>query len=116
MDHKNIKINLNPVLALTFMAVGVTGLLLFFHLGSRGIKNLHEWMSIVFLAVSILHLVLNWKPFLAFLKHRPVVVSIVLVTLLSGLLLLTAPKDGGRGRHGNPNFVDTELLEYSPRK
>ena len=87
MTKKNTRIYINPALVLTFLIVSITGVLLLFHVGGGGIKNLHEWMSIAFLAVSIVHLFLNWKSLLACLKRVPVIISLVVVLILSAFLM-----------------------------
>ena len=95
MTKKNTRTYLNPSLALTFLIVAVTGVLMLFHLGGGGIRSLHEWMSIVFLIVSAVHLVLNWKFLWACLRRGPVIVSMVVILILSVFLIL-----GGNNREG----------------
>lgn len=96
MSRKEIKTKLNPSLGLTFLISGVTGVLLLFHIKSGGIKFLHEWISVAFLVLCVLHLIINWKIFAAFMKRGPVIASLVGVCLLSGLLLLGGQGQGNR--------------------
>jgi len=100
MAGKNIRINLNPPLALTFLVVAMTGVMLFFHIGGGVIHPLHEWLSIVFLILSIIHLTLNWKMLWACLAQGPLKLSILLVVLLSAVLMLGAGSSDGKGPHG----------------
>lgn len=101
MTKKTIRTNLLPALTLTFFIVALTGIMMMFHLGIGGIKPLHEWMSVIFLILCIVHLSLNWKIFMVHLKKGPVIVSLILICILSILLLASG---GGRdrgGRHGH---------------
>ena len=59
MTRKDIKTKLNPALALTFLIVGVTGVLLLFHIQGGGSKFLHEWMSVGFLILCVVHMIIN---------------------------------------------------------
>ena len=100
MTSKEIRTGLHPSLMMSFIIVGVTGILLLLHIDARGIKHLHEWMSVVFLSLCIVHLVLNWKAFLVHLKKGPAVVSVVIICLLSLLLLFSAGNNGRNGHYG----------------
>ncbi|MFH0730414.1 MAG: DUF4405 domain-containing protein [Pseudomonadota bacterium] len=82
MAKKDAKTKLNPSLAITFLIVSVTGIMMLFHAGGRGLKHMHEWMGIVFLIMSIIHLSLNWKSFWANIKHGPIVVPFIAAFLL----------------------------------
>ncbi|MEN6442062.1 MAG: DUF4405 domain-containing protein [Syntrophobacter sp.] len=100
MAGKNIRINLNPPLALTFLIVAVTGVMLFFHIGGGVIHRLHEWLSILFLILSIVHLTLNWTMLWACLAQGPIRLSIIALVLLSAALMLAGGSNDGRGTHG----------------
>lgn len=56
MTGKNTRTNLNPSLALTFLIVAVTGVLMLSHIGGGRIHPLHEWMSVVFLSLCVIGL------------------------------------------------------------
>jgi len=101
MTKKTVRTNLLPALALTFFIVGMTGMMMMFHLGIGGIKLLHEWMSVIFLTLCTVHLIINWKAFLVHLKKGPVIISAIVVCLLSLLLLFTGGGQERGGRHGH---------------
>ncbi len=113
MTKKNLRSSLNPPLVLTFIVVAITGIMLMFHIEARGIKNLHEWMSIVFLVLCIVHLCINWKTFLVYLKNRAVLASVIGVCLLSALLISGAG-DSGRGHHGSSRSGHYKQFNYLP--
>ena len=87
---------LNPVLTLTFLGVGGTGLMMLFHVRSRTINHLHEWTGFFFVLASLLHVVLNWRTLWCYLKTHTAVGVMALVLLLLGLSTL-----GHEGRDGS---------------
>ncbi len=112
MTRKNLRTGLNPSLALTFIIVGLTGIMLMFHIEAGGIKHLHEWMGIVFLILCITHLCLNWKTFLGYLKNRTVLVSAIGICLLSAFLLISTG-DRGKGHYGSSRPGHYKHLDYT---
>ena len=115
MTKTNARTSLHPSLILTFIVVGLTGILLLFHIDVRGIKHLHEWMSVVFLILCIVHLSLNWKAFLVHFKKGPVALSVIGIALLTVLLLFGAGdngKNGSYGRSGSGHYRHLNLKHY----
>jgi len=49
-----------PVIAL-FMIISVTGVFLLLHIGSGGMKAIHEWLGLAFVAFGLLHARANWQ-------------------------------------------------------
>lgn len=98
MDRKFVRTGLQRALALSFLIVGLTGVLLL-HLDVRGLKHLHQRMSLVFLLCCSVHLFLNWRGLRAHLQSGPVVASAVGIGLLSLLLLFSADGKGNNGYH-----------------
>lgn len=100
MTRKNTRIYLNPSLALTFLIVALTGVMMLFHIRGGGIHSLHEWMSIAFLILCIIHLFLNWKLLWTCLVHGPIAWPLVVVFVLSAVLLLFGGGEKGRSAQG----------------
>ena len=74
-----------PLTFATFLIVGVTGIVLFFHTGGTLSRVVHEWIGFAVLAAAIVHVVLNWRPFKAYLK-RPLAGFI----MVAGVILTIA--------------------------
>jgi len=97
---------ISPLVAISFFIVSITGLMMMTHTGSRGISSLHEWMGVLFIIAGAVHLILNWKPFLACFRNRQCTVAVLAVLVLSSLFLLgglsdrESPDFSGRGGHG----------------
>ena len=113
MPSKNVRTSLHPSLALSFIIVGLTGILMLLHIDARGVKHLHEWMSIVFLILCIVHLVLNWKALRAHLRNGPVLMSVIGICLLSALLLFGAGGKGQNSRYGGSGAGHSRHLNYN---
>lgn len=116
MSTKNARTSLHPSLMLSFIIVGLTGILLLFHIDARGIKHLHEWMSVVFLILCILHLSLNWKAFWIHLKKGPIALSIISIGLLSALLLFNAGAKDRQGTYNRSGSGHYRHLDYDHKK
>lgn len=65
-----------PLTAGSFLVMGVSGVLLFFHLDSGLNQFIHEWAGWVLLAGVAAHLVLNWRPFKTYFK-RPAALALM---------------------------------------
>ena len=90
---------LSPFLAVTFIVVAVTGLLLFFGIHARWIGVVHEWVSVLLVCAGIIHLILNWRLLKNYLSGRSARVAIlagIIITLIFGVL----SQFGHEERHG----------------
>lgn len=86
-----------PAVAAVFVVSAVTGVLLFFHLGERLIKELHEWIGVAFVAAALLHALRNRKA-LAAHARRPalwIAAGLALATAAAFIVPAMAPREGG---------------------
>ena len=67
---------ISPFVAVAFAVIAVTGLLLFFHVKNGSIMALHEWFGWLFVIAGAVHLLLNLRPLLAYLKQPAALVSL----------------------------------------
>jgi hypothetical protein len=98
-------------MALSFMVVAVTGTLMLLHIKSRALGHLHEWMGIFFVVAGITHVLLNWETLKAYLRQRPMQISLAVVLLLSLALL----SGGSQGPHGQKNKPSHEVRVFGNR-
>ncbi|KUJ80440.1 hypothetical protein AVO45_05150 [Ruegeria marisrubri] len=85
-----------PLTIGSFLVMGVTGILMFFHLDTGLNKLAHEWAGWAMVVGVVAHLVVNWRAFMAYFK-RPVASAF----MAAGAVVLTLsfwPVDGV----GNP--------------
>lgn len=107
-----------PIAAAVFAVSATTGVLLFFHLGERVIKELHEWIGLAFVAAAILHITRNARA-LASYARRPtlwIAAALVLATAAAFIVpALTAPqKEGGGSRALASVVLRAPLDEVAP--
>lgn len=76
----------------TFFVTGITGLLIFFELGTGGVRATHEWISIAFTVSAILHVAVHNRSFFKYFKEK-MVILICFVLVLSGSLYYQSRND-----------------------
>ncbi len=96
------KCYISPVIAATFVAVSVTGVLMMLHIRFPGIKSMHEWLGVGFLLAGLLHLILNWKAFLSYFHGPAAFVGLALVFLAAVVAVLAGAGEQHRGPYGGP--------------
>ncbi len=95
---------LSPLTGVAFLAIGSTGVLMFFHVRLPGTTFLHELGGLLFVVVAGLHLKLNWRPLLSYCRQRRGRIALWAGTTLTVLLLaLGLGHDAGHGGHGGPH-------------
>ncbi len=97
MQHK---IWLSPLLAVLFIGVTFSGLLMFLHLKIPGFKTIHEWGGLFFMVLGIVHLTLNWKLFARYLPKKAAMLGAVAGVAALLLAVLIAPQDNDRHERG----------------
>jgi hypothetical protein len=94
-----------PLSLVAFLAVAVTGVMLFFDMRSRQLFEVHEWIGIIFVVALLLHLVRNWRGLLAMMsstRNKAIVGGLGAVALL--FIIGSAPfgyAGGYGGGHGH---------------
>jgi len=74
---------LSPLVLTTFLVVGISGVLLAFHVKTGGIKALHEWIGYAFMAAGMLHLAINWRTFASYVRQRASLMAITAGLVIS---------------------------------
>lgn len=92
---------ISPLTSVTFLVVGITGILLAFHVKSGGVKALHEWIGYAFALAGIIHLGVNWRAFTVHFRQRSAILAVFAGIILS-LAVLFAGGAGGKPGRVNP--------------
>lgn len=87
-----------PFITGLFVISLVTGIALFFHVGPDGFRGMHEILSLVLILPFVLHLWKNWRPFMAYFKHAPMAIALVLSLAMSVPFLMGGEEAGGGDR------------------
>lgn len=99
-----MKLNRNyvtPFISLVFLVVGITGVLMFFHLFDGYTEIVHEFLGVFFVICAIFHIILNWKPLKIHFKKGVFIPAVLAVAVISILFIVQ--------QHYNPK-VDTIVL------
>jgi amino acid transporter len=105
INYKHMKLNRNyvtPLIILVFLVVGITGVLMFFHLFDGCTEVVHEFLGLFFVVCAVFHVILNWKALKIHFRKRVFIPAALAVAVISMLLIVQ--------QHYNPK-VDTILLE-----
>ena len=91
----------SPFVAVSFIILSITGILMLLHVKNGGIVGLHEWIGVVFVVAGAFHLILNWSAFLSCFRSKQGAVAVIAALVISSLLLFGG-MFGDKGRHGFP--------------
>ena len=69
---------LSPLTAVAFAAIGLTGVLMFFHVRLPGITVFHEVIGLLFVTVGAIHVAYNARALLAYLRRTPGILAALL--------------------------------------
>ena len=91
-----------PLTVSSFLIMGTTGILMFFHIETGLNGFVHEWAGWVMVAGVTAHLVMNWRAFKTYFK-RPLAKGIMAIGVLALVASFAPVSDGG-------NPVQTVML------
>lgn len=100
-----MKLNRNyvtPFISLVFLVVGITGMLMFFHLFDGYTEVAHEFLGLFFTICAVFHIILNWKALKIHFKRGVFIPAGLAVAAVSIFFIIQ--------QYFNPK-VDTILLE-----
>jgi hypothetical protein len=84
-----------------FLVSTVSGVFLFFHLGTSIFRGMHEWLSMLLIVPVALHVWKNWSSLMTYFKRK--VIYIPLLLSLAGAIVFAYPAlTGSGGGGGNP--------------
>lgn len=84
-----------PLTIVTSLFVGISGLMLFFHLGEGLVKGMHEWIGILMVAAMGMHILVHLNPFKRYFTLRPALAVMLVVALISVTLMALSGGEGG---------------------
>lgn len=100
-----------PLTTGLFIVSTVSGVALFFHLGSNLFHSMHEWLSMLLILPFALHLWKNWGAFAGYLRRKQLWLPLLL-SLLAALAFAFAAASDSRG--GNPAFKLSNVAMDAP--
>lgn len=67
MKSKNL---ISLSIAVIFLVLAITGILIYFGQGSHVVEHTHAWFGILFVTVALFHITNNWSSLTGYAKHR----------------------------------------------
>jgi hypothetical protein len=67
MKSKNL---VSLSVALVFLVLATTGLLIYFAQGTHAVEHIHAWFGIMFVAAAVFHIVNNWASITGYTRER----------------------------------------------
>ena len=77
-----------PFISLVFLVVGISGLLMFFHLFDGYTEVVHEILGLFFVVCAIFHIILNWKALKIHFKKGVFLPALFGVLTVSAILIV----------------------------
>ena len=96
---------ITPVTGALALVIGISGGMLFFHLGEGLVKVAHEWLGLLFVAAMLIHILSNWKAFTQHFRQSTARAGVLSVLLLTGVFL----GSGAISQPGGPNVIYSAL-------
>src|SRR5690606_32501774 len=87
-----MKLNRNyitPFISLVFLVVGLSGLLMLFHLFDGYTEIVHEILGVFFIICAIFHIILNWKALRIHFKKGVFIPALLGVLIISVMLIIS---------------------------
>ena len=78
-----------PFISLVFLVVGISGLLMFFHLFDGYTEVVHEILGLFFVVCAIFHIILNWKALKIHFKKGVFLPALFGVLTVSAILIVS---------------------------
>lgn len=91
------------------LVVGITGVMLFFHLAKPQVEGMHEWLGLGFVAVAALHVVRHRSGFVAMLSQPRMRALFAAAALAAAAFVVLTPP-----RQGNPMRDTVRLVTAAP--
>jgi len=79
---------ITPYLTFLFLVVGISGIMMLFHILDDYTKEVHELLGAAFVVFSILHVILNWKSLKSHFKKSVFIISGIVVLIFSTLFVV----------------------------
>lgn len=104
---------LSGFLAVLFIAVSITGVMMYFKIRIFSSETIHIWIGFLFVLISLLHLVKNWSGFLSYFKKSSTFGAISAGFFLVALFVIV-PLFGPQDKGINPKGAMINALMNAP--
>lgn len=88
---------ITAISAALFAVVAASGLAMFLGVGEDLVKEMHEWLAVMFVVAVGLHIVRNWKGMTTYFRKRTIAVPAALVAIAAAAFIVPAALSGHEG-------------------
>jgi len=99
-----------PYIVFIFLVIGLSGILMFFHVYDDYTSVLHELLGLTFVLFSILHIIINWTSLKSHFKKKMFFISGLVVLLISIGLIIIGKVNGNHERVIIDKIVKAPIL------
>lgn len=107
----NLRSLTTPLVIGSYLVTGISGVMLFFHIGESLIKEAHEWIGLLFAIGATLHISTHWTPFKRYFS-KPVALGVMLASLTAGTAFMV--EAGTHAGGGSPVKAVMSRIEQAP--
>ena len=95
-----------------FVVSLISGIFLFFHVGTAAFREMHEWLSMVLIVPFVLHVWKNWLPIKSYFNRGSLVWPLVVCLAAGAVFAVPALTSGAAG--GNPQMAMFKAIAEAP--
>lgn len=103
-----------PLIIASGIIIAVSGVMMFFHLGTGLIQELHEWIGVLFAVGMLFHIHQHWQPFRRYFSQKTgIAIMITMIALSSGMLVATGDNEEHPAKQLAQQFSQKSLTEIA---
>lgn len=106
---KSFKDLATSLASVVFFVVGISGVMLYFHIFDAGIKELHEILGLVFVGAALLHIIANWRQMKTYFSKK-----VFIVAALGAILVSVSLIDFSKADKPNPKKIIINSVLQAP--
>jgi hypothetical protein len=92
--NEDFKKYITAISAALFLVVAASGLAMFFHVGQDLVKDMHEWLAVVFVSAVALHVYKNWGAMMTYVRRKTIVAPLALAAVAAATFIVPAALSG----------------------
>ena len=104
---ETLKKYITAVSAALFLVVAGSGLAMFFGIGEDLVKEMHEWLAVIFVVAIGLHIVRNWGGMKTYFRRGTIIAPVAVAAVVAAAFVVPAALSGRE----NPMPVLFQSLE-----
>lgn len=87
---ERFKKSVTAVSAALFLIVAASGVAMFFHVGEGLVKEMHEWLALVFVLAVGLHVFRNWGGMVTYFRRRTILTPLAVALVVAAAFIIPA--------------------------